>query len=219
MLKESYFEFTVRWHLYRKWHMPPKPNRQAEYDFHRIMKAAPAGGLFIDLGANVGDVTRHALNYGMKVVAFEPDPTARKVLTKRFGGDDRVTIIPKAVGGSARTAKFYQPSGSDNIGRTEGSSLVETSLHVNGSIFEVEVVDIVQFLRGLHEPIAVVKMDIEGAEAECIDAILNAGIHRSIGQVLVETHERFSPELADKIGQLRHRISRESIRNINLDWG
>lgn len=218
MLKESYLEFAVRWHLYRKWHMPPRPNRQAEYDFHRTMKTVRAGGLFIDLGANVGDVTRHALDYGMRVIAFEPDPVARQVLTARFGKSSRVTIIPKAIGGSARTAIFHQASKIDAT-RTEASSLFETKHNAKGTAFEVEVVDIVQFLRGLQEPIAVIKMDIEGAEAECLEAIMDAGIHHSIGKILVETHERFSPDLAERIGNLRDRIEREGIRNINMDWG
>ena len=217
MLKESYFEFMLRWRLYRQWR--PRPHRQAEYDFHRLMKNVPAGGLFIDLGANVGDVTRHALDYGMRVIAFEPDPTARQVLTKRFGDNDRVTIIPKAVGGSARKATLHQRSNVEDLGRTEASSLIQTSQHAAGNRFEVEVVDLVQFLRGLDEPVAVVKMDIEGSEAECIESILDAGIHRSIGQILVETHERFSPDLAAQINRLRDRIGREGIRNINLNWG
>ncbi|ESY09517.1 methyltransferase [Mesorhizobium sp. LNJC386A00] len=174
--------------------------------------------MFIDLGANIGDVTGHVLAYGMRVIAFEPDPVARQILTTRFGNNDRVTIIPKAVGGSARTATFHQRPDVSDLRRTESSSLIQTHEHTNGKSFEVEVVDLVQFLQGLHEPIVIIKMDIEGAEAECIEAILDAGIHRSIGQILVETHERFSPDLADRIGKLRGRIAQEGIRNINLDW-
>ncbi|MER9208828.1 MULTISPECIES: FkbM family methyltransferase [unclassified Mesorhizobium] len=218
MLRESYFEFMLRWYAYRRWHRPPRRVRQAEYDFHQLMKKLPADSLFIDLGANIGDVTGHVLAYGMRVIAFEPDPVARQILTTRFGNNDRVTIIPKAVGGSARTATFHQRPDVSDLRRTESSSLIQTHEHTNGKSFEVEVVDLVQFLQGLHEPIAIVKMDIEGAEAECIEAMLDAGIHRSIGQILVETHERFSPDLADRIGKLRGRIAQEGIRNINLDW-
>lgn len=218
MLKESYLEFAVRWHLYRKWHRPPKPSRQAEYDFHQIMKKTPAGSLVLDLGANVGDVTGHALNYGMRVIAFEPDPVARKILTARFGNSDRVAIIPKAIGGAARTAMFHQASETDPA-RTEASSFFETKHNAQGPMLNVEVVDIVQFLRDLKEPVAIIKMDIEGAEAECVEAILDAEMHQSIGQVLVETHERFSPELAARIGKLRERIALTGIANINLNWG
>ena len=219
MLQESYLEFVLRWHLYRKWHRPPRPNRQAEFNFHQLMKATPAGGLFIDLGANVGDVTRHALSYGMRVIAFEPDPTALQMLTRRFGDDKRVTIIPKAVGGSARTATLHQRPDTRNIRMTEWSSLFEVPAHANGPAVDVEVIDLVEFLKGIREPIAIVKMDIEGAEAECIEAMLNDGICHSIGRILVETHERLSPDLAARIGALRERVAQEGIANIDLDWG
>ncbi len=219
MLQESYLEFMLRWHLYRRWHRPPRPKRQAEFNFHQLMKATPAGGLFIDLGANVGDVTRHALSYGMKVIAFEPDPTALETLTRRFGNDRRVTIFPKAVGGSARKAILHQSPDTQNIRMTEWSSLFEVPAHAKGREFEIEVIDLVEFLKAVREPIAIVKMDIEGAEAECIEAMLDDGVHRSIGRILVETHERLSPDLAVRIRALRDRISREGITNIDLDWG
>ncbi|RUV02487.1 FkbM family methyltransferase [Mesorhizobium sp. M1A.F.Ca.IN.020.03.2.1] len=219
MLQESYLEFVLRWHLYRRWHRPPRPKRQAEFDFHQLMKSLPRHGLFIDLGANVGDVTRHALSYGMKVIAFEPDPRALKILKGRFGNDERVTIIPNAVGGSARTAILNQRPDTKNVRMTEWSSLFEVPEHANGPAVEVEVIDLVQFLRGIEEPIAVIKMDIEGAEAECIESMLDNGIYRSIGHVLVETHERLSLDLANRIAVLRDRISRDGINNIDLGWG
>ncbi|SFO69082.1 methyltransferase, FkbM family [Mesorhizobium sp. NFR06] len=219
MLQESYLEFILRWHLYRRWHRPQRPKRQAEFNFHQLMKATPANGLFIDLGANIGDVTRHALSYGMRVIAFEPDPTALEVLRRRFRNDERVTIIPKAVGGSARKATLHQRPDAQNIRMTEWSSLFEVPAHAKGSAFEVEVVDLVDYLKGIRDPIAIVKMDIEGAEAECIEAMLDDGVHRSIGRILVETHERLSPDLAARIGALRQRIFREGIANIDLDWG
>ena len=107
------------------------------------MKAIPGGGLFIDLGANVGDVTRHALSYGMRVIAFEPDPTALEVLTRRFGNDSRVTIVPKAVGGSTRKATLHQRPDTSNVRMTEWSSLFEVPAHAQGPTFAVEVIDLV----------------------------------------------------------------------------
>jgi FkbM family methyltransferase len=183
-----------------------------------MMKHVSKNGLFIDLGANVGDVTRQALRYGMRVIAFEPDPDARRVLSERFRGDGRVTIIPKAVGSSARTATFHQPPHVDEVWRTEASSLYRSSGHMNGNSFEVEVIDLVDFLRNVGEPVSVLKMDIEGAEVECIESILDSGIHKSIGQILVETHEEIFTDLVDRTRALRERIEHEKIMNIDLSW-
>ncbi|CDX55875.1 Nodulation protein NoeI [Mesorhizobium plurifarium] len=217
MLEESAFECSIRWHLYRRWKRPPRRLRLGEYNFHQMMKRVRKDGLFIDLGANVGDVTRQALRYGMKVIAFEPDPVAREVLSNRFRGDDRVRIIPKAVGAGARIATFHQPQ-LDEVWRTEASSLYCSDGHQGGTSFEVEVIDLVDFLQTIDEPIAVLKMDIEGAEVECIESILDSGIHTSIGQILVETHEAIFPDLADRTRALRERIEHDGYRNIDLSW-
>ena len=181
------------------------------------MRRLPKGGLFVDLGANVGTATRTALGYGMRVIAFEPDPVARSVLLNSVSGNQNVQVVPKAVGASARTATFYQRGNAADLNGTESSSLFGEDGEL-GNSFEVEVVDLVQFLNGLGEPVAVLKMDIEGAEAECIEALLDAQLQNQIGNVLVETHERFSPELAARIGALRARIKAENISNINMDW-
>ncbi|HEY6631333.1 MAG TPA: FkbM family methyltransferase [Rhizobiaceae bacterium] len=176
--------------------------------------------MFIDLGANLGNVTSAARRYGVDVIAFEPDPAASAVLESRFGSDSGVRIHRKAVGATARTATFYRsPEADADLGRTESTSLfMRPGKHAGGETFEAEVVDVVSFLNAMDSPIGVVKMDIEGAEVECLNAMIDAGLHRRVGSILAETHERFSPQIKAGVDALRERISREGIRNINLDW-
>jgi FkbM family methyltransferase len=213
MLHESRTEFMLRWHLYRRWHKPPNPTRKAEYTFYKMMDSL-SEGVFLDLGANVGQVTRKALSYGHDVIAFEPDPRALTVLRENFANDRRVTIIPKAVGANSRTATFCL---SDKT--TEASSLVSNRDNETGATIEVEVIDIVGFLRGIDRPIAAIKMDIEGAEAECLEAILDAGLHRRVGYILVELHAWISPDIDKRLAAIRARIAAENILNIDLSWG
>lgn len=184
----------------------------AEFQFYRATAKSKLGEIFLDLGANIGLVTGAALRQGFNVIAFEPDPKALATLRARFVDDPRVQIIPKAVGGSARPAKLYRCPDED----TEWSSLNRIDVHAGGEVIDVEVVDLVEFIRSLDRPVSVVKMDIEGAEAECLEAILDADLHRSIGFILVETHERFSTELAIRIAAIRKRV--KGMPNINLDW-
>lgn len=210
MLEESRAEFMLRWHLYRRWHSPPNPTRKAEYTFYKMMDSL-RDGVFVDLGANVGQVTRKALSYGHDVIAFEPDPRALTVLRQNFADDPRVTIIPKAVGANSGVSTFYL---SDKT--TEASSLVANRDNETGTPLEVEVVDIVSFLREIDRPIAAVKMDIEGAEAECLEAVLDAGLHKRIGYILVEPHDWISPVVARRLDRIRERLV--TIPNVSMDW-
>ena len=168
---------------------PPPPlflAPEGDAQIRAVLDGMPRNGVFVDLGANVGNVTAIALEYGHEVFAFEPGP-AWPILHKRFGQDWRVTLIKKAIGGSARMVDFHI--------RKDENTYDATFLqgYERGSSTQVEVVPVVDFLRSLDRPATVVKMDIEGAEAECLEAILDSGVHREVGLFLVETHERFSP--------------------------
>jgi FkbM family methyltransferase len=212
MLKEGRIEFFLRWYLYRKWKTKQKASRQAELTFHKMMNRLPKG-VFLDLGANVGDVTAAVLRYGYNVIAFEPDPTALAKLRQRFEENRKVTIIPKAVGGSARTTTFYHmPT------NTVVSSLTRTEYNSSGGAIQVEVVDIVHFIRELDQPVAGIKMDIEGAEAECLETIISAGLHNEIGQIIVECHDYIFPQIKGRLDAIRQKIRDDGIKNVDLTW-
>ena len=189
-------------------------HREAERMFRFYMDPLPRGGVFVDLGANFGRVTERALEYCNTSYAFEPDPAALAMLRTRYQGDPRVVIVPKAIGGSARTTRFFREPG----GNSEASSLIEYFAHHRGEAVEVEVVDIVAFLRSLEGPITAVKMDIEGAEAECLEALIEAGLYKQIGVILVETHEHISPDVARRLTAIRLRVQQDTILNIVLDF-
>jgi FkbM family methyltransferase len=217
MFEESYLENSLRWHIYRRWKRRQGAHRVAERAFYQAALSAPKGSTFLDLGANVGVVSAAALKIGLKVIAFEPDPTALASLRRRFEANPNVEIIPKAVGASARTATFYRMPGADD-GRTASSSLVECSDHEGGTTMTVEVIDLIEFLKSRPTMPSIVKMDIEGSEAECLEAVLDAGLQSSIGAFLVETHDRVSTDIATRLDRIRARIARGNIQNINLDW-
>lgn len=218
MFEESRTEFMLKWHLCRRWRWPrPRPARLAELTFYRMIDAQPKGGIFVDLGANVGNVTAQALKHGLRVFAFEPDPTALATLQSRFGSDPNLTIIPKAVGSKSRTATFFRRPDVGQGKATQSSSLNSTAEHAGGEPIEVEVVDIIEFLRGIPSP-PIIKMDIEGAEAECLEAIVDAGLHKWVRGMLVETHERLMPQIKPQLDRVRERLAADGASHVNLDW-
>ena len=210
---EPYWSAWAKWHLYRRRRGRPWDARI--WQFRKWLRRQKPG-LVIDGGANIGEVTEGFLRYGFHSIAFEPDPLAIEVLQKKFDHDTRVTLHPKALGGSARTAFLHRNATRVSGSTTESSLLARPEL--NGETIEVEVVDIVEFLEGLKEPVAVLKLDIEGAEAEVLERLLDAGWDRKIGRIFVETHDRFSTELAARLDAIRTRLVSQGISNIELDW-
>jgi FkbM family methyltransferase len=213
-LTEPYWEAVLRWHTYRRWYIKHRKFYSTAWAFQRMLRRG-AGQLFIDCGANVGEIAAIALRHGMIVHAFEPDPIAATELRRRLGSNAMITIHQVAVGAHARH-ETLRASGAATLKSTIGSSLFANSHNDGAREIEVEVVDLFEFIRSLDQPIAAVKLDVEGAEFEILDRML--GEELVVPFVFVETHERISPEFGDRLAAIQARLKQERRRNIYLGW-
>jgi FkbM family methyltransferase len=150
-------------------------------------------GLFVDAGANVGWHALHAARMpGVEaVVAFEPDPTNAWLFDRnRSQVDGKIILMVAALAEKRGTALLHRYKNS-NPGRH--SIAVGYNL---GSIL-VPVVDLDGALDDLgfgDQPIAVLKIDVEGFEPAVI-----AGARRALGRTQVVVLE-LSPALHRKAG-------------------
>jgi FkbM family methyltransferase len=69
----------------------------------RECKRLIKGGVFFDVGANIGEVSEALLPLASRVVAIEPDPESYAILTQRLG--ERAICVPALIGpdGAQRT--------------------------------------------------------------------------------------------------------------------
>ena len=166
--------------------------------FSEVLAETGAGDLCIDLGANVGSITRRMAATGADVISFEPDPGAFSVLEAAVKDLPNVTLVPKAAGHQADRLPLYRSSkwsADDPSGHTEGSSLVHAGKEVPGAeLIEVEVVDIIAYLGALDRDIRILKMDIEGAEWGILNRLIDQPLLARIDCIFVETHERQDPK-------------------------
>ena len=79
-------------------------NKALSY-YGRILKAGR--GLVFDIGGNVGILTEVFLALGKHVVVCEPDPENFKVLSARFSGDQRVSLVQSTVSDSPGYASAW----------------------------------------------------------------------------------------------------------------
>ncbi len=69
-----------------------------------------------------------------------------------------------------------------------------------------------------HKKITLIKIDIEGAEFDVLDALIEQKLYENIEYIMVETHERFFENPSQKINTLKEKITQNNITNIFLDW-
>jgi FkbM family methyltransferase len=186
----------------------------------RVLKAAKRlkdDSVFVDVGANIGTQTVHALRAGpfSRAVAFEPETRNAKLLNMNLDANGmaaRVTVFAKAAGGTDGEARlFLHP-------RNKGAHALDTQPSpdtVKSVVVPVTRLDTT--LRALNlqpEEIGLIWIDVEGAEAEAV-----RGLGDLVGKIPLAIEyapERLRPsntelrEILEKHYPRLHRLGTES---------
>ena len=176
----------------------------------------------IDLGANVGEYTRKMASVAKRVIAFEPDPWTLDVLRANVADLDNVTIEGVAAGTHEGRVLLYRHARfeEDPVLHSESSSLIACKSNVaqEGAI-EVRQIDFIVYLERLDDDIGVMKIDIEGAEVDLLEALLcRPDIMNRIDYIFVETHETRIPGHAQRVKSLQDRVQEIQRPRIDLNW-
>lgn len=191
--------------------------------FQTVLRDTGAGDLCIDLGANIGAITQQMAATGAEVISFEPDPDTFELLRSNTSHLNGVTLSQKAAGAKAeqlllRRAARWDPA--DPAKHSTASSIVRADERMSmENAVSVEVVDMVAFLTSLDRDIRILKIDIEGAEWDLMDALLEAPVLDRIACIFVETHERVNPAVnIPRFNRLAARACALERPYINLYW-
>lgn len=123
--------------------------------------------------------------YGVTIHAFDATPASIAYLkTRQLPSSFK--WYPLGVAGRGGLATFFPPPNREHVSHT----LLDRPATSDPAI-KVEVRRVSTIMRQLgHQRIDVLKMDIEGAEYEVLQDILNDGVE--VRQILVEFHHRFA---------------------------
>lgn len=196
------------------------PKSIAMLKFNDCVSALSPDSIAIDCGANVGTYSVAMAAKGAQVYSFEPNRYAYAELVQATKGMN-VKCFQKAVSDRAGEVKLYlhENANEDPVRWSTGSSLLPFKSNVKGEEFEiVEAIDLVDFLNEIDKPIALMKMDVEGAEVSILKRLIDSGWASKIDSIFVETHDDKIPELRESTSQLRESILKNNLTNINLDW-
>lgn len=182
------------------------------------------GSVAIDCGANVGLVTEAIKDSGFsKIYAFEPNPYAYQILQNKFANETNIECIPKAVSHSSKAGPaklyFHEKANSNQVKYSTGCSTASDKNNVDQNNFMVvEMVGISDFIKKLNKPVGLLKIDVEGTEADIINDLFESGLASQIDHIFVETHEEKVPSSREDMKLIREKIYREGIKNIHLEW-
>ena len=189
--------------------------------FKRYLNQLEPGGIAIDCGANVGDITCKLAKTGVQVYAFEPNPYAFRRLSERVRGLNNVVCYNHGVWDQNTTARlyFHQEAKKDDEFWSFGSSILQGKKNVDKSHYvDVELIDLAEFIERLEKPVDFLKIDIEGAEIEVLEKFISKGLHHQVKMTLVEAHSSKIEGQKVKTLRVRRLIKENRIRNIKMSW-
>ena len=212
-------------------HMPGETGRHygQKYEklINRTIKFARAlrrskGKVCVDLGAHFGKYTRQMARKAEEVIAFEPDPWNFEKLQANVGSLDNVRLENAAVGVGDGLVPLYRDREYhlDPVTHSYATSTVATKMNlIEETAIEVRQVDFVRYLEELDEDIGVLKIDIEGAEVELLEALFDRpGLLERVDYIFVETHEAYIPGQEPRVKSLRDRARQLRHSRVDFDW-
>lgn len=136
-----------------------------------------SGGVGNDITFDVALIER----FGCEVEAFDPTPSSVEHVGVAAAGEPRFHFHPWGVWSEDTTLRFYEPEYSN----TNFSAI---NLHDTDGFFEAPCRSLPSIMRELgHDRIDLLKLDIEGAEYEVLDALIGDDIRPTV--LCVEFHK------------------------------
>jgi FkbM family methyltransferase len=146
-----------------------------------LAKVLTADGIVVDVGANEGEFIEAILEIqpDKKIIAFEPAPSARRALDRRYSCNKNVIVRETAIGSVTGVAQFYVTEsnvGSSLLKPIPGQSSKWLNV-VESILVEVQTLEdaIASELSGQSNPIDLIKIDAQGSDYDVL---------RSAGQFL-----------------------------------
>jgi FkbM family methyltransferase len=190
-------------------------------DFDKVVAGLSKGDIALDCGANVGLFTTRMAQSGATVYAFEPNPDAYRKLAEVTASYPNVLLHQAAVTTKLGEVELYLHKYADDDPEywSSGSSLLAEKSNVRkDNALKVEGIHLAAFIKELGQPVKLMKMDIEGAEVDVLNQLLDEGLHELIEQAFVEVHDRRIKSLAKPTQRLRERLQALGVSHFRLDW-
>lgn len=172
------------------------------------------GGVFIDIGANIGKYTiimgKKLKNNG-QVIAIEPEPNNFEILKKNIRFNKLGNIIPLKLACSSKKEKtdlYFAKFGSG------GHSLCKDSKHIGKDKIKIQTKRLDNILSELNiKKINLIKIDVECAEAEVLKGATNT-LKKYHPKIIFEAwSEKYLKKVEDILNPFNYKIKKIDLSN------
>ena len=207
---------------------------QAERRFDDLLQTLGTKFVAIDCGANVGDVAEPLARTGAQLFCYEPDHAIAEKLANRLAPYPNATVVQAAVSTYAGKALLFRsrlydqdPESYSARNTIQAEALTRdidgSWTQMDGdSAYMVDVINLLDTLENLiseHGKIDLLKIDIEGAEVDILEAIEQRQLFEYIDVTLAEMHVRRFPDDRRRTEALIARLEAAfTLSKVNLHW-
>lgn len=188
--------------------------------FQEACLALRSTSLAIDCGANIGTYTELMARSGARVLAIDPEPLVHETLDRLVDKYTNITVLKAAASTADSNQLLYRRSDlmSDPLTYSQSSSIMNDKINIDTeSYINVETISLSRLVMEFGY-VDLVKMDIEGAEIDVIEDLIETGAMDHIGLMFVETHEDRVPSIKRRTAALRSKLHDLYPGRVNLDW-
>lgn len=162
--------------------------------------------IVLDIGGFKGNWASDISNmYGCVIYVFEPVKEFAFEIKKRFAHNPKIHIQAAGLGTETKTQKIYLEHGSTSLVRKFKQST------------EVDIIDIHEFIKTLHRPIDLVKINIEGAEYDLLEYLIKTGDISLLVNLQIQFHT-FVPDAEERRRKIQELLSKTHIQTYNYDF-
>lgn len=194
--------------------------------YHHVFYKIKENDICIDCGANIGKVSDIFLQMGARVYAFEPHKDLYNMLLYKYKGNDKIKLLNMAVGVQNTKIPFKViDNESDNyLSLSQGATVCDLDSVDYKTVFEyeTEMVDLCEYIQenfvAKDKHVYILKIDIEGAEFDLLEKIIQTKIYEHIDYIFCEEHSKFTKDGNQRLEKINSLIKENNIKNIYLDW-
>jgi len=142
--------------------------------------------VIVELGANIGSITKQLVKHEKPIHAFEPEPVAFKKLS--LIKSKNLKIYNKAAWIENGESVLFRHNDWEKSKSHTSSTLNRTKSNVDSrNTILCETIDIADFIKSLNGNV-LIKMDVEGSEYEIINHLLDKKVFKKINMIFCEFH-------------------------------